>query len=361
LFTPPSKVGDHYVCPAPDGVHWCAQPNEDELHNSPAKPCPCLTTVDPNPTLDVHDNGNGTTTITYNQSLALNDNSYGAGTDPSWGTKGHTFGNLTGSDKAEFLIKNGAGQTVLDFFSDYISATALSSVGGQTVTSGYASLGPFGGDGSWVSGDQSKLLAWDTTFSDDLNQLCAPPAGPWTTDSPTSPNAPECPAWNFVDGYQVTISNSVFGASGIGSVTVPFLHNSPSKPQTCPGSTTNNPCNLAITKTEIHDKQVKITIKNNGTADAIISAIALNWPSATNGNLQQIKLDGDMVYKAPAIGGGSANLTTAQLDPDKNHRTIKKGQADVLKFVFKNNASANLALYSGTVTFGPNCLLTVLP
>jgi hypothetical protein len=55
-------VSDHFVCPALTGSQWCAQPNDDELHNAPAKPCPCINAVDPNPTLDVHDNRNGTTT-----------------------------------------------------------------------------------------------------------------------------------------------------------------------------------------------------------------------------------------------------------------------------------------------------------
>ena len=32
-------------------------------------------------------NGNGTTTITFTQSLAVNDNSYGTGTDASWGSE----------------------------------------------------------------------------------------------------------------------------------------------------------------------------------------------------------------------------------------------------------------------------------
>jgi hypothetical protein len=350
LFVGPSKVGDHFVCPAPDGVHWCAQPNEDELHNSPAKPCPCVNQVDPNPTLDVQDNGNGTTTIKYLQSLAVNDNSYGAGTDPTWGTKSHTFSNLTGSDKAEFVITNGNGQTVNDFVIDYISAK-------PGTPSGYGSLGAGGGDGSLATGPAP--LSWTTSLDDDMNILC--PAGVWTTDSPTSPNAPECAAWNFVNSYTVTVSNSIFGASGLGSVTVPLVHNSPAKPTTCPGGTTNNPCNLAITKKEIKGKEVKITVKNNGTADAIISAIALNWPSATNGTLNQIKLDGDVIFKGPPISGGTANLTTAQLVTDQNKRKIKKGQADVIDFVFSKNADTNPANYASTVTFGPNCLLTVLP
>jgi hypothetical protein len=68
-----------------------------------------------------------------------------------------------------------------------------------------------------------------------------------------------------------------------------------------------------------------------------------------------------VIYKGPAIAGGSANLTTAQLIGDQNKRKINKGQADVLDFVFEKNADTNTAHYASTVSFGPNCLLTVLP
>ena len=43
------------------------------------------------------------------------------------------------------------------------------------------------------------------------------------------------------------------------------------------------------------------------------TALTLNWPSATNGNLKKVKLDGDMIYDKPDIAGGTANLTAAQL------------------------------------------------
>ena len=200
-----------------------------------------------------HDNGNGTTTITYAQSLAVNDNSYGTGTDASWGTKGHTFSNLTGSDKLNVVIAQG-GVTKYDFTLDYISA--------KTGTpSGYGSLGPTGGDGSTsVSQGAGSISNWTTSLDDDMNIACPPPAGPWTTNSPTSPGAAECPAWNFVNSYTVTV-NGTFSA---GDVTFPLVHNSPAKPSVCPS--TAAACNLSVTKTEVKDKQVKITIKNNGIA-----------------------------------------------------------------------------------------------
>src|SRR4029079_7446446 len=81
----------------------------------------------------------GDVSIKYDQFPAPNANSYGVNA-VGWGSKGHTFGNLVGSDHAGFSVVNPSGTAVLDFNIDYIST--------KTGTpSGYASLGPFGGDG----------------------------------------------------------------------------------------------------------------------------------------------------------------------------------------------------------------------
>ena len=80
-----------------------------------------------------------TSQIAYDQFPAPNDNSYGVNA-VGW-PSGHTFGNLTGSDKAGFQIIKPDGTVAVSFNIDYISS--------KTGTpSGYASLGPFGGDGS---------------------------------------------------------------------------------------------------------------------------------------------------------------------------------------------------------------------
>ena len=54
------------------------------------------------------------------------------------------------------------------------------------------------------------------------------------------------PTWEYVDGYEVVVSGAAFGASGFGSVSVPSVHNSPSKlgfneqkPTPCGGCVTN--------------------------------------------------------------------------------------------------------------------------
>jgi hypothetical protein len=116
---------------------------------------------------------------------------------------------------------------------------------------------------------------------------------------------------------------------------------------------------LSVTKTEVKDKQVKITITNSGATDEVINALQLTWPFE-NGKLVQVKRDGDVIYDNPDIAAPSANLTLAQLVTDVNRRTIKHGTSDVLTLVFEKNASLAIAGYTGTLTT-TGVVLTILP
>ena len=85
---------------------------------------------DPNPTLDVHQqrqrhDDDHLHPVARGQRQQLRDR-YGR---VAGARKSHTFSNLTGSDKAEFVITNGDGATVYDFFLDYICAKAGHPVG----------------------------------------------------------------------------------------------------------------------------------------------------------------------------------------------------------------------------------------
>ena len=141
----------------------------------------------------------GDISIAYDQFPAPNDNSYGVnsvGWHPG-GSGGHSFSDLTGSDKAGFQILRPNGTIAVSFNVDYITASTLNSP-----PSGYRSLGPFGGDGSIVVNSTPALvnngtqIQWDTSFARDLN-------GPtvWSP-SPTWPT----PTY-FVGGVQ-TIGTS---------------------------------------------------------------------------------------------------------------------------------------------------------
>ena len=103
------------------------------------------------------DQSNGDAVFIMDQFPAPNDNSYGENA-VGWGSHGHKFRDLTGSDKAGFQVQNPSGTVVLSFNDDYISAASGS-------PSGYRSLGPFGGDGGIVRG---TLTANDVTFDTSL-------------------------------------------------------------------------------------------------------------------------------------------------------------------------------------------------
>ena len=175
--------------------------------------------------------------VRYDQSYDANDNSYGV--NSVWGGVTHKFSELVGSDKAQFIFRNAAGATVLDFLLDYITATTGTS-------SGYASLGPDGGDGSWTSGARSYLLSWNTSLARNLNDtgyctggICS--CGTVTNllvDSPktvsnTSYELLEpaaCGRWNFVNSYEMVVDGAAFGGvANFGSVSVGTVHDSPPK------------------------------------------------------------------------------------------------------------------------------------
>jgi hypothetical protein len=127
---------------------------------------------------------------------------------------------------------------------------------------------------------------------------------------------------------------------------ITVLHNSPAK--VCP----TPPCNdLTVTKREIKDKQVKITIQNNCSTDAFITNLMLSWPEGANGNLTQIKLDGDVMWNGPPTGS-PINFGAPPLVADQNKRKINHNSSDVLTFIFENNvAPLDNAAYSGSATF----------
>ena len=313
---------------------------------------------------------NGNLQIKYDQFPAPNDNSYG--TNAIGWTKGHKFNDLVGSDHAGFQLVDGGGTVRLSFNVDYISAVS-------SAPSGYASLGVTGGDGKMLVGTADGISA-TTSLANNLNNINIPglfnaahvqqfgSVNLLINSPPTDPqhltyniSDPTLTGWDFHDTYYVTVSAAKLASIGFDPSTwkvmpnASQLHNSPAK--ACP--TTAGTADLAVTNVLVKDKQVQVTIMNSGTADALLSALTLNWPT-TNGKLMQVKLDADIVYDNPDIAGGTANLGSGQLVADQNKRKITKGQSDVLTFVFEKIANTTLANYASTATFGTTTL-TALP
>jgi hypothetical protein len=193
----------------------------------------------------------GNVFVAFVQPLSINDNTYGANSI-GWGDKGHSFGNLTGSDRAHFDFTNSAGQLVLSFDLDYIS-----SMGGKKgdASGGFQSLGVLGGDGKMQLGNAASVVQWGTSLDYNLNAVAgrgtgnnAPGLGysSYTVDSPAATphrdaqgnidyskpyinNDPRAQGWDYTITYEVMISKDAFGPGGFGGVSVPYAHDSPSK------------------------------------------------------------------------------------------------------------------------------------
>ena len=107
-------------------------------------------------------NAQGDVKVIYLQSRGVVDNTYGTGA-VGW-QSGHTFNNLLGSDKAEFVFYNGTGTKVLDIFMDYVSSASTA-----MYPSGYGTLGVAGGEGSVAFGSAANVASTMTTITRALN------------------------------------------------------------------------------------------------------------------------------------------------------------------------------------------------
>ena len=150
------------------------------------------------------------------------DCTYGTGAQGWSPNRGHTFADLYKSDHVELSITNGNGETVFAGKLDLISPTSK-------VSSGYAALGPFGGDGSHDAGNPDHVLSFGTSLDDNINYYGynlfenSP-----KTDETFSPN-PAYPNWEFYVTYRLTLDIGAFGKSGYGKVLMTSVHASPAK------------------------------------------------------------------------------------------------------------------------------------
>src|SRR4029077_12061546 len=95
-----------------------------------------------------------------------------------------------------------------------------------------------------------NVLNVKTTLSENL-KLPAFVSG-YTVNSP-QPEA-NFPTFDYIDGYDVVVSHNAFGANGFGGVTLPLVHDSPSKlginaitPTPCGNCSTNTARVVAFT------------------------------------------------------------------------------------------------------------------
>jgi hypothetical protein len=387
-------------------------PGESATFDIPHISEPLCTTIGgtnfPAGTLTINVLASGDVEVLFLQSQNLNDNRYGTNATVATGWKnGHKFSDLTGSDEADFRFSDGNGKVVLEFQVDYISAATSAKFGdGVTINypSGFGTLGPLGGDGKMIVGASSNVLSAHTTLSDTINQPQF--VSGFTINSPpeTSPlsNVSVPPGWDYTDGFYVKVSKNAFGAAGFSKVTIPYVHNSPSKngvnlstptnmcdcvenhavaagvaivggasvsfsasdfEEVCPSTgTPPGSCNISIGTLKFDKKTIQIPIKNNGSSDITMSDLTLNWPQGINGTLVKVSLNGDC-FVGPAKSSPVA-LGSADWVSDPNKRKIAKGQSKTLVLTFQNNVDMIASDYSGgVVKFGTDasCQKTFLP
>ncbi len=154
------------------------------------------------------------------------DNTYGENTI-GW-PDGHPFDKLVSSDHANLVMKNAAGDVVLDFDLDYLEDD-------DVAASGFRSQGVWEKNGGMnePKDDPSAILAANTSLSRNLNERGY---GEYTTDSPATDQAytpnPAAPFWDFRVVYEVWVDASMFASDGdeaFAEACVQSIHASPSK------------------------------------------------------------------------------------------------------------------------------------
>ncbi len=199
---------------------------------------------------------NQTVTIRTTFAKTFVDNTYGTNA-VSW-PSGHTFGNLTGSDKVQLALYDVNNVKKMEFKVDYISSSSAAS-------SGYKCLGVTGGEGGMILGSAADVVSAKTSLDVNLNDygyvlITNSPA----TNSAYAPN-PTYPNWIYDVWYEVTVKLSAFPA-GFGKPLITDIHASPSKTGNNTEIVTEVPCPPCPNPLSLGDL-VWLDSNNNGIKD----------------------------------------------------------------------------------------------
>ena len=91
----------------------------------------------------------------------------------------------------------------------------------------------------------------------------------------------------------------------------------------------------------------------------MVTGLDMTWPQATNGNLQQVKIGGTVIYNT-STGGGTLHTTTL-LGTTAQRTIAANGASGTVTFIFQNNVDTNNTHYTGSTTFNPFGAVTDLP
>ncbi|MDG5815929.1 hypothetical protein QA601_12630 [Chitinispirillales bacterium ANBcel5] len=149
------------------------------------------------------------------------DNTYGTGS-VGWG-RNRPFHNVVTSNHVRLAATNNDGDTAFYGELDQIHKKGVNN------ESGYAALGPFGGDGDLIIGDPDHILSYGTSTCDNINYhgYHLFENSPQTDESFT-PN-PDYPNWEYLVVYRLSLDPEAFGESGFRDVQMTHVHSSPAK------------------------------------------------------------------------------------------------------------------------------------
>jgi hypothetical protein len=176
---------------------------------------------------------------------------------------------------------------------------------------------------------------------------------------------------NFIAGHQYRLyfmvhdgdQNKTGGDAGQGCVyftmpgTAPTPTPTPSATASPTPTATATPPAVVVTSKTFSGKTVVITFQNQTSSGQELTALAMTWPQATNGNLNSIKMGGTVIYNTPT----ASPLSTSSLLGTTAQRTIAAGSCGTLTFTFANNVSTTASNYTGSATFSPFGIVTMLP
>jgi len=312
--------------------------------------------------------GENVITIRTTFSKTFVDNTYGTGAI-GW-PSGHTFSNLTGSDKLELALYDNNNVMKLQFYIDYISSSSAA-------PSGYKSLGVSGGEGSMVLGSAANIVSCMTSIDKNLNELGyhlltnSP-----TTDASYTPNS-SYPDWIYDVWYEVTVKESAFGAIGFGKPEVTYIHASPSKtghnsetvlPVICdgsfPGQNTGSgnttPASTYLWSTGATTSKIHITTPGTYTVTATNTAgcentktvvVESNLPTPLNDYViltrEHLKLDHSTVYSG-GLGVTNYGTTIGKLEViNSSNVTASTTFAQSSNLIIGSNAQVTTQINDG--------------
>jgi uncharacterized repeat protein (TIGR01451 family) len=271
--------------------------------------------------------------LAFEQSVFMNDNTYGPNSIGWSSRRPHRLSDLLNSDRMGVKLFDKNGVLVLDFFMDYATQNKTTLI--------VESLGATGGDGAINFGSATNIDAAQSSLYWDFN--IANPTWPTKpTDSPrrvptntynlgttADPNFP----WVYETTYEFAIKKSAFGSAGFGSVDVYNIHNSPPKT----GGVDVRPIPRLVIKKEANPpsgSQVSSGERITYTITATnVGTVPINNAAITD------KVDTDLTSVVPLDGGTFASGTITW-----NVGTIALAQTVTVSF----QADVKIGLITGT-------------